>query len=204
MKRILAYLSYTLSNRKLSLAFFVVVAGYLLYDWQTGWVFSDSHRVKWDNDLNHVVAFATLLVAIAVWFAELTQEWRNHLPKRLTVNFDYQYDGTEEPFTVMRCEKAHLSDVADIRSLGQQIGSQLVDPNEPDRNLSFRAPFVIQKEGGVEYSQKIGGFFYHYNVTFTLNKPPKKLKEDLNTKGKKCKIWIDPFNKVENESIKFV
>lgn len=204
MKRaFFAYLSYTIKKRWLSLLFCGLIIAYLIYDWQTGWLFSDSHRIKWDDDFNHVVASATLLVAIAVWIAELKEEWRNQLPKRLTVNFEYLYENATEPVTVMRCEKAHLSDIADIRSLGQQIGSQLVDPDNPDRNLSFRAPYVTQNNGKIEYTQDIG-FYYHYNVTFTLNGLPEKLGVDLKTKEKECKIWTEPFDKTENGSIKFV
>ena len=206
--RAIAYFKYIVDNRIFSLLFVVLIAAYLSIILQTEWQFSISLKDVWNEIFNHVVGIATVIVAVAVWFAELTEEWREQLPKRLTVNFVYL--NNKELKTVMRCEKAHLSDIADVRALGQQIGSQLVnlgvgkqrdDPNKesmikklftkkpPQKapaQLSFCAPYITQDKGDIEYCPEIG-FFRHFTVEFTLTKLPNGLDET------KCKLWVAPF-----------
>jgi len=140
----------------------------------------------WSGSLEKWIGIGTFFVAFAVWWAEVAQEWRNNLPKRLTVEFLFEDEQGKR--VLMRCEKAHLSDMADIRSLGQQIGSQLVNPDNPDRTLSFKAPFVKQKPGQIEFSTG-PGFFTHYHVKFVLTRLPKDLDPG------ECKVWISPFDK---------
>ncbi len=188
----LSYLKYALIKRQISLVCAVLAIIVLWLD-----IINYS---GWFDNFNNTITISTLLVAIAVWFSELSQEWRNQLPKRLTVKFNYQRDSTSEPITVMQCEKAHLSDIADIRSLGQQIGSQLVNPDKPTQ-LSFRAPYVKQMEGIIEPLSKINFFrtdyVRHYTVTFTLTKLPEELKET------ECKYWTHPFDKKDIKLIPY-
>ncbi len=185
MNKWLACFQYALRHRITSLILLLLIGILLICDWQSGWQFLDSVKTRWDADISQLVTFATFFVAIAVWVAELTQEWRNQLPKRLTVNFVYQdNDGSR---TVMTCEQAHLSDIADIRALGQQIGMQLVNPDDP-KQLSFRAPYVTQNEGNIEHSLSIG-FFRHFTVEFTLTKLPEGLD------ATECRCWVAPFDK---------
>jgi hypothetical protein len=185
MNKLFSHISYAIRLRKATVFFVLILTALLVYDWLTGWSTLDTLKTSWDDEISQLVTFATFVVAIAVWFAELTQEWRNNLPKRLTVEFVYYID--DEAITVMRCEKAHLSDTADIRALGQQIGSQLVDPDSP-KQLSFRAPYVTQDEGITEHENEVG-FIRHYNVVFTLTSLP----EGVNTT--ECKTWVEPFDK---------
>ena len=179
-----AYLEYACQNRITTLIFIALLAIFLAYDWSTGWQFLDTEKTKWDQDISQLVTFATFFVAIAVWWAELTQEWRNQLPKRLTVDFVYIEKSSEEGEVkkVMRCEKAHLSDTADIRALGQQIGAQIAKSQ-----LDFRAPYVTQKEEPIEYDNEIG-FFRHYYVIFTLTTLPSGITSS------ECKVWKPPFD----------
>jgi len=142
----------------------------------------------WSKTINPWINIATLVIAAAVWFGEIYQDWKNDLPKRLTVLFQYRTDGEEKYCIVMRCEKAHLADMADVRALGQQIGSQLVNPDEPDRTLSFIAPRVEQSDRNILFDD-VDGFFQHQVVTFTLNKLPDNLKSS------ECKVWRHPFAK---------
>ncbi len=145
--------------------------------------------------VNPWINIATLVVAAAVWFGEMYQDWKNDLPKRLTVLFQYRENGIGAYRTVMRCEKSYLADMADVRALGQQIGSQLVNPDEPDRNLSFIAPRVKQSGRNILHEDN-SGFFQHQVVIFTLNKLP----DNLNSG--ECKIWRHPFTKNDISIIK--
>lgn len=147
----------------------------------------------WSKTINPWINIATLVVAAAVWFGEIYQDWKNDLPKRLTALFQYRENAGEPYHIVMRCEKSYLADMADVRALGQQIGSQLVNPEEPDRNLSFIAPRVEQRDREILYDDE-NGFFQHQVVIFTLNKLPDTLKSS------QCKIWQHPFAK-ENISV---
>jgi hypothetical protein len=91
----------------------------------------------------------------------------------------------------MRCEKAFLSDMGDIRALGQQIGSQLVslvNDNQKPMLLHFRAPSVRQKPERIELDDEIG-FFAHHHIEFILIKLPSLIADT------ECRIWRAPFNK---------
>ena len=168
----------------------VLIAVLTAVDCGAGWTLLKDVQEHWRTDSGLAITFITLLVALSVWWGEIVQEWRDHLPKRLSVEFLYGTDNGQDRAmrTVMSCSKANLADVADIRALGQQIGSQLVDPDLPDRSLGFRAPYVLQDNGKIEY-QEGAGFYQHYRVRFTLTKLPDKL--DPN----RCKVWVEPFDK---------
>lgn len=141
----------------------------------------DELKKRWNEDIDQVVSLATLMVALFVWYGEISEEWKNSLPKRLTVYFEYiKQDGTS--IVVMKCLQAHLSDIGDIRALGQQIGRQMCD----NKDFDFRAPFVKQDEGEPLYNTETGHFL-HYNVTFTLTKLPHGIDPE------KCKKWEAPF-----------
>ncbi len=142
----------------------------------------------WAKTINPWINIATLVVAAAVWFGEIYQDWKNDLPKRLTVLFQYRKCETEKYRIVMKCEKSYLADMTDVRALGQQIGSQLVNPDAPDRNLSFIAPRVEQTDRDILHDDT-SGFYQHQVVTFTLNKLP----DNLN--NSECKTWRHPFTK---------
>lgn len=217
MKKFKAQFMYTLKNRELFVRFFVSLVFLVFLVFLTLPVFNENQIIEqilnfleniWNRSVGPLVGLATLFVAIAVWVAELTEEWRNQLPKRLTVNFVYSVN--DELKTVMRCEQAHLSDIADVRALGQQIGSQLVDldagnrhieldkkpmllrllPKKPPQKgptqLNFCAPYITQDKGDIEYCPEIG-FFRHFTVYFTLTKLPVGLDRT------KCKLWVKPF-----------
>ena len=164
----------------------IVLAGLFLLilaiDWLSGWQFLDDIKSRWNSDLDQLVSLATLMTALFVWFGEMTQDWQAGLPKRLTVSFQ-----NEQGLLLMRCVKAHLSDVSDIRALGQQIGMQMCG-NKP---ISFRAPFVKQTPPTISEDAEIG-LFLHYQVTFTLTALPPVLSE-LRLVGKH-KLWQAPFS----------
>jgi hypothetical protein len=63
-----------------------------------------------------------------------------------------------------------LSSVGNIRSLGQQIGSQMADNT---RDLKFKANDIESKKLGVERNEfKNGQYFMHYQVVFELTTLP--------------------------------
>lgn len=165
---------------------------FLLFDCSVGWKLVDPLKNTWDKEINQVVTVATLVIALSVWCGDIVRGWRASLPKKMTVEFLYSTNENlkADPLPVMRCIYAELSDVADIRALGQQIGSQLANPDDPKRHLSFRAPYVKQGKPVVQYLPDTG-FFEHYDVQFTLTKLP----EELNPA--KCKEWRAPFRKMD-------
>lgn len=137
----------------------------------------DPKMEQWSKIIDPVLGLLTLLVAGFVWFDEMSREWEEKLPKRLTVIFKLQ-EG-ESYREVMRCEEAYLADSADIRQWGQQIGSQMTG----GKRLDFQ-PFIAHDEPIVERNFKL------YFITFFLTKLPdaktpddEKLFDFIRTKG---------------------
>jgi len=128
----------------------------------------------WNNQLAPFVGVATLIVAVVVWWNEVTEECTRTLPKRVTVRFWHQ--GKE----LMRCEKAHLFDEADMRSLGQQIGAQMTG----GRHLQMVAPAVRKTSTPDTLIDHHGNHYLHYEINFTLLKAP----ENIFTT-----VWKEPF-----------
>jgi len=151
---------------------------WVVIDWQSGWKVLDNVKILWNNELDQIVSLATLMIALFVWYGEIAQDWRNNLPKRLTVQF-----ANDQGELVLQCFKAHLSDVADIRTLGQQIASQMCDNN---RNLEFRAPYIKQSAGKILCDPEIGCFLLYY-ATFTFINLPEGLAQG------QYKEWREPF-----------
>jgi hypothetical protein len=201
MTRAKAYLVYAITNRKITFGFITLLILLLVWDLLSGWSFLDPSKKTWNTEISPWFTFATFFVAVAVWVTELIREWRDQLPKRLTVEYVYNsgmQEGVSKPLIVMKCEKAHLSDIADIRALGQQIGQQLAE----QRFLDFRAPYVKQKEGEIEYCEN-NGFFRHFKVKFTLTKISGKLQTKVEEE-KKYLFWVEPFDKVSEVSIEAI
>ena len=174
-----AHLRFAFKNHRLPIILTGLFIAWILIDWLTGWQYLDGLKNRWDKDIDQIVSLATLMTALFVWYGEIAEDWKNHLPKRLTVRFE-----TEDGNLVMLCIKAHLSDVADIRALGQQIGQQINDGHQ----LAFRAPLVEWKNPeAIPYDPEIG-YFLHYEVTFTLTERPSTIPEGR-------KIWKAPFGK---------
>jgi len=149
----------------------------------------------WNGFISSLIGITTLFVALSVWGAELMQDWRNDLPKKLTVIF--RYDGKE----VMRCNRAELFSEADIRSLGQQIGRQMAGGGRVD--LDFAAPSVKQTKKEIS-SDKETGFFMDYEVVFDLTELPGILKPERTelpriVKPEKCLLWEPPFSEKPQE-----
>lgn len=143
----------------------------------------------WKDHFDWMVTTATLLVALSVFFSEVREEWRESLPKKLTVSFVYQ------GAVVMKCENATLTGEADIRSLSQQIGRQIVTIIKKeceDANLKLK-PMLDNFSRRLDYEQRE----MHYAVTINLRELPNCLMNVY--KRKKLLMWVAPFNEELNE-----
>jgi hypothetical protein len=86
----------------------------------------------------------------------------------------------------MRCNRADLVSEADIRALGQQIGSQMANGY---RDLKFRAPSVKPTGGRVAHETD-GSFIMDFAVTLQLTDIPPGLKQE------ECVLWNSPFGEL--------
>lgn len=151
----------------------------------------------WARGFEPLFGALTLLVAIAVWFGELRQDWIASLPKRLDVLFLY------EGSPLMVCEHADLSSEADIRPLGQQIGLQLAG----EQRLNFKAPSVRMKNKGVSKCSK----YVDYAVIFELlpkvhlgeQDGEKKSPFEVLWGSDHCVVWRWPFDAVDFLILKY-
>jgi hypothetical protein len=134
----------------------------------------------WSKWLDPLLGTAVFLLTLVIGWTQLREDWKENLEKRLTVIFKF---GERE---LMVCKKAYLSAEGDIRSLGQQIGSQMADNT---RDLKFKANDIESKKLGVERNQfKNGEYFMHYQVIFELTTLPNPQFEKANF------IWHEPDN----------
>jgi hypothetical protein len=60
----------------------------------------------------------TLLVALFVWYGEISEKWENSLPKRMSVFF------LSQSLPVIVCRYVWLADEGDLRAWGQQVAAQ--------------------------------------------------------------------------------
>lgn len=177
----LARLQFAIKNYVIPIVLTGLFLLWVIVDWLSGWHVGDSIKERWNADLDQVVSLATLMIALFVWYGEIAEDWKNNLPKRLTVRFE-TVDENNEPELAMLCIKAHLSDAADIRNLGQQIGRQMND----GKDIPFCAPYIKRDAGEILYSPETG-HFQHYTVIFTISQIPDGLSSG------QYKLWKAPF-----------
>ena len=120
-----------------------------------------------------VAEIMTLLVAVSIAIVNYNQEWRNSLPKTLSVH--YRYRGKY----YLSCYYADLTSEGDIRTWAQQIGQQMTGGGLLDFNPFFKlqGPEVITL-------QPSNVSALHYEVTILLKSPkflrdPQKRELDL-------------------------
>ncbi len=138
----------------------------------------------WTDHIDPFVGMAVLIVAMALWFGEIRQDWHASLPCRLTVVFRHG-DGVDAR-EVMRCERAGLSGEGEMRALGQQIGAQMVG----ERTLDFCAPSVEYSGGHIE-AERDGRIYRHFTVALRLRKLPAAI-DDL--ASDEVLVWRPPFD----------
>ncbi len=176
-------------NQWIPLIITLIVLILFWVDYGSKWTFADELKNRWNTDIDQVVSFATLMVALLVWYGEIVENWKQTLPKRLTVKFN-----SESGQLLLLCEKAVLSHEADIRNLGQQIGSQMC---ENDRKLEFCAPAIEPTSEGICYDKAIGCYL-HYSVCFTFTELPNALK--MLSTGQFIK-WEAPFTSQQMRTV---
>lgn len=158
VKNLVRLITYALRTRyKIICALFSIpVMAWIFQPW-TG-----NLKVAWLDWGESLIGICTLAVAIVVWFEELKHEREEALPKKLTASFYF------ENWLVLRCDKAYLAAVSDIRAWSQQLGRQMIN----NVNLEFE-PFIIQHPGEKDESKQ----FMLYHAEYTLTELPKAYKE---------------------------
>lgn len=172
----------------LQILFAVLISGFLgvSYFNQEGQLYSGFDR------LDPLLGFLTLMIAILVWVIQVRKEWEDSLPKRLTVQFDY------EGRIIMKCKEAMLVGESDIRNWGQQIGQQM----SFGTFLKFD-PYIKLESPKIKYNKKWREYYKHYIATFYLTelpdmpKPPNaatKAEYEENFNNGHCLIWSPEYD----------
>lgn len=170
-------------------ALFVFVGlGILAYFNQT------SHQAfSW---LDPIIGISTFLFAVFLWLNGLHKEWEDSLPKRLTVQFEY------EGRNVMVCHDSLLANLSDARTWALQVGNQMSSCS----SLKFQ-PFYNFQDIGIVDGKK-GKKYKSYIITYYLTQLPvpapdngteaekKAKKEEIQWKLENgCIEWIPQYNK---------
>lgn len=124
-------------------------------------VYASIVNPEWHNDIAWFEAIAgagTLFFAFFLWINGIRREWEDNLPKRITVQ--YQYQGRN----VMVCYDALLVSESDARTWALQIGQQM----SGCQRLKFE-PFFNLQQRGVQ-NEKVSGkkykaFVFTYYLT---------------------------------------
>lgn len=111
--------------------------------------------------LESISGVGTLMLAFFLWLNNIRREWEDNLPKRITVQ--YQWQGRN----VMVCYDALLVNESDARTWALQIGQQM----SGCQRLKFEPFFNLQQRGIL--SEKTSGKMYKAFVfTYYLTELP--------------------------------
>ena len=117
--------------------------------------FENGKLPSWVGFVDNWISILTFLVALLIWYTTMRRNYRNDLPNRLTVKF--VLDGRQ----IARCEDAYLTDPADIRAWGMQIGKQMFHSElllEPFFHLDIpRVVFPV--DGSAPFERHVVTFF---------------------------------------------
>jgi hypothetical protein len=105
--------------------------------------FVNSFSKQWSQWLEAFLAFALVIVAVAIWLNEQREEWVRSLPKKL--NVQYMLDG--DLFCEIR--NAPLTGESDIRAWGQSLAKTCVRSKAAEINFtgfSTSSPKVENKK----------------------------------------------------------
>lgn len=148
------------------LGFLLVVAAFLFVPGlrlPTTLFAESSDLVDWLEKVQTVFGFATLVVAVFVWYGELREDWTEELPKLLT--FAYFHDG----LPALVCWHAYLPGEDDIRALAQQLGGrQMVREELQMRPVVDALPTEFLTDGRRTYQ--------HHRVRLELTRLPDKFR----------------------------
>jgi hypothetical protein len=111
--------------------------------------------------LEAIAGLGTFLFAGFIWYNDSKRDWKENLPKRMTVQF--QYEGRN----VMVCHDGLLTTVNDARTWALQIGQQI----SGSQKLKF-APLYNFTNSGIKKEKKNGKLYNHYEFTYYLTELP--------------------------------
>ncbi|MCU0469611.1 MAG: hypothetical protein MUF58_13505 [Arcicella sp.] len=139
-------------------------------------VFSPSAFLYWDF-FEPIVGFATLGIAIFVWYNEQKENWLSKLPKRLDAKFVFDNQIIGE---VLGATLAHEGDV---RQYAQQMGKTELNNNVIlEMELKFDITFVKQP-----HINQFGEIYLPFVATLYLKKSNKTI---TNTVGQKINEFV--------------
>jgi hypothetical protein len=198
--RILAELAYGLTTRWFSLLMAAAVIAVLLYHqfWPVTQI--EDINQRWNNVWSPIIGIATLVVALAVWWSELLEEWRDSLLWKLSVAFEHDFGPSKGIRNVMVVRYADLAGLQDARNLAQQIGSQVAGV----QHLKFNPATIRPVFRGIE-REKGSGHFRHVSLRFTLTgMPTREIKDGATVRhvstveesvasGDAYLLWQPPF-----------
>ena len=171
-KRWKSYFQYALKHQPVQIiiaiiAFLLIVLGVLFWsELHLPLFFGDTistskspmNWTDWSMRIQAVLGFFTLLVAVFVWIGEIYEDWKNDLPKRISVFFF----NNDDPLIAIRY--AWLAGADDVRNWGQQIAKQAAG----NMMLDFRPDVDAKKPNILLLSN--GTICMHYEVCFKLLK----------------------------------
>jgi len=158
MRFFLNILKFALSKKEYKILFLIILAFILLI--------SSNYLAVIIEQFAHInskelIKWIAPIIAIIALYVKVKTDWENTLPKRLTVVCIF---GGKE---IVKCKNAFLSDEGDIRTLGQQIGSQMFEA----RFLNF-AMYQIKKESLGIFLNENNEIYKGYKVAFKLYSMP--------------------------------
>jgi hypothetical protein len=133
--------------------------------------------LSWQQNLQMIFGFATMLVAGLVWYNDLAEEWAQELPCLLTFYFFHE----QQP--VLICYHAYLAGEDDIRAWSQQIaGRQMAGADLKLRPVVEARPTELLTDDTQ--------VFVHHQARFTLTELPPVLEHARITHNRAmCLVW---------------
>lgn len=105
--------------------------------------------------LDPIIGISTFLFAVFLWLNGLRKEWEESLPKRMTVQFEY------DNRNIMVCKDSLLVNLSDARTWALQIGSQMSSCKELKFGTfyNFRDKGIATTEKGKKYKSYIFTYY---------------------------------------------
>jgi len=148
--------NYTMKHYWRQVLFALVIFGGLTY---ASTIQSDWHQnIAW---LESIAGVGVLLFAFFLWLNGIRREWEDNLPKRMTVQ--YQWQGRN----VLVCYDALLVNESDARTWALQIGQQM----SGCQRLKFE-PFFNLQQRGIQTEKGSGKKYKAFVFTYYLTEIP--------------------------------
>lgn len=120
--------------------------------------------LRWTQVIDPVISIVALILPVLLTLYFIYQEWTNSLDKKLIVHFTIYQEGKKE--YVFSCYNVNLLPGGDMRSLGQQIGSQM----GKNTFLHFNPSIKPVRKGLEQIVTKYGErqWIFYYEIEFIL------------------------------------